>query len=169
MIILHGNILAESFGYLWIVVRDGDPRVSAIYRRHYSCYQYADNRRNNTANRNRHLVMGPGGKMILLSADERAIFGWRKFRDDSGQEGVNCAFFRNEGAFDRMVLSSELILAAEQLAWQRWPGERLYTYVNTKSVQGDGACFKHAGWRKCGRTKINRLLILEKMPYLTNN
>lgn len=108
--------------------------------------------------------MGPGQKLILLSADCRAIFGWRKFQDDSGQSGVNCAFFRNEGAFNGRVLSSELIEAAEQLAWVRWPGERLYTYINTKAVNGDGYCFKCAGWRKCGRTKERNLLILEKMP-----
>jgi hypothetical protein len=31
---------------------------------------------------------------------------------------VNCAVFRNEGP----VLSSDLILEAEELAWGRWPG-----------------------------------------------
>lgn len=72
--------------------------------------------------------------------------------------------FRDEGAFDGQVLSSSLILAAEKLAWLRWPNERLYTYVNTTAVSGDGLCFKAAGWRKCGRTKIKNLLILEKLP-----
>jgi hypothetical protein len=43
----------------------------------------------------------------------------------AGQRGVNCAVFRNESS----VLSSELIREACGLAWTRWPGERLYTYV----------------------------------------
>lgn len=152
-------------GALWLAVKDGDPRVSWIFKRHYSCHQYADNRRRNTGYRNRHLVMGPGEKMVLMTPDCKAIFGWRKFLDASGQRGVNCSVFRNEGAFaDENILSSELILQAEELAWARWPGERLYTYVNTKAVSGDGLCFKAAGWRKCGRTKVKNLLILEKLP-----
>ncbi len=103
------------YGQIWNIVKDGDPRVSAIYKRHYSCYQYADNRRSNLSNRNRHLVMGPGEKLVLLSVKCDAIFGWRKFVDNSGQQGVNCAFFRNEGE----TLSSQMILAAEKLAWAK--------------------------------------------------
>ena len=72
--------------------------------------------------------------------------------------------FRNEGAYNGLVLSSELVKAAEELAWQKWPGERLYTYINTSKVRGDGLCFKKADWKKCGRTKAKRLLILEKLP-----
>lgn len=150
---------------LWLTSKDGDPRVSALYKRHYSCYQYMDGRRRRTNNPRRHLVMGPGEKMVLITPDCKAVFGWRKFIDASGQQGVNCAFFRNEGAFaGEGVLSSDLILAAEKLAWLRWPSERFYTYVNTAAVSGDGYCFKMAGWRKCGRTKTRNLLILEKLP-----
>ena len=116
------NTLAAALDMYWIQTKDGDPRVSDIYKRHYSCYQYADNRRSWPGYRNRHLVMGPGEKMVLISADCRAIFGWRNFQDDSGQTGINCSFFRNEGAFNGRVLSSELILAAEQMAWSRWRG-----------------------------------------------
>ena len=45
-----------------------------------------------------------------------------------GETGVNCAVFRNEGP----VRSSELIMAADAVAWLRWPGERLYTYVDCR-------------------------------------
>jgi hypothetical protein len=149
-----------DIGGVWVTVKDGHPRVAEIYKRHYSCYQYADDRRSNRSYRNRNLVMGPGEKMILLSSDWLAIFGWRKFIDDSGQTGVNCAFFRNESVH----LSSKLILDAEKLAWNRWPGERLYTYVNAAAVKSKnpGYCFQSAGWRKCGVTKNNKLLIFEK-------
>jgi hypothetical protein len=99
--------------------------------------------------------------MVLLTTDGRALFVWRKFRSDDGQEGINCAIFRNEGP----KLSSGLILEAEPLAWRRWPGERLYTYVNPKKVKSTnpGYCFLMAGWRKCGKTK-GGLIILEKLP-----
>lgn len=115
------------------------------------------------------LFVGPGEKMVLLTACVRAVFAWRKFRnaDLAGQEGVNCAIFRNEGAGE----ASELIREADKLAWQRWPGERHYTYVNPKKVKRSrtpGRCFLKAGWRyvrdvdgKPARTKHNKLLILE--------
>lgn len=148
--------LFPELGY-WLPTRDGDPRVTTLYRRHYSSYPYKDNRR---YARNRDLVAGPGEKIVLIGADCRAVFCWRKFKGGDGQAGINCAFFRNEGE----RLSSELILEAEEYAWTRWPGERLYTYVNPTAVQGDGKCFKVAGWHKCGRTKVNRLIILEKLP-----
>lgn len=147
---------------VWTQVKDGHPRLAELYRRHYSCYQYADNRRAQGGYRNRNLVMGPGEKMCLMTPDWNAAFGWRKFIDDSGQQGINCAFFRNESD----ALSSYLILEAEKLAWYRWPNERLYTYVNAAAVKSSnpGYCYLKAGWRKCGFTKSRHLIILEKYP-----
>lgn len=144
----------------WVEVRDGDARVAGIYQRHYSCHRYQDRRRSQHGYRNRFLVMGPGEKLVLLAVDGQAIFGWRKFIDDSGQQGVNCAFFRNESP----MLSSEMILDAERHAWRRWPGERLYTYVNPKAVKSNnpGYCFMRAGWQRCGETK-GGLLVFEKL------
>ena len=139
----------------WIGSKDGDPRGLGLFRQHYSARRYRDGRR-------RSLFVGPGEKMVLLTVGVDALFVWRKFLSDDDQEGVNCAVFRNEGP----VLSSDLILEAEELAWGRWPGERLFTYVwdaKVKSVN-PGYCFKKAGWDVCGRTKINRLTILEKLP-----
>lgn len=75
-----------ELGY-WQIVRDGDPRASFLYKRHYSCYQYRDDRRHNTSNPQRHLIMGPGHKLVLLGIDGLALFGWRKFIDGSGQGG----------------------------------------------------------------------------------
>lgn len=152
-----------DIGY-WLPVKDGDERAAAIYRRHYSCYAYADNRRSNPMNRNRFLICGPGYKIILMTVDCAALFVRRKFIDKSGQTGVNCAVFRNESS----ILSSELILEAEQIAWGRWPGERLYTYVNETKIKSanPGYCFKVAGWKPCGYTKVNHLLILEKCSFV---
>ena len=144
----------------WCTVKDGDPRAFALMRRHYSYQDYKDNRRRDLSYRNRCLFVGPGEKMVLMTPDCKALFVWRKFQDDSGQEGVSCAAFRNEGK----RLSSELIQEAVELAWLRWPGERLYTYVDPRKIQSSnpGYCYQKAGWRKCGETKVNKLIVLER-------
>lgn len=146
---------------LWLPVKDGDERAAALYRRHYSCYQYADNRRNRYGYRNRFLIVGPGEKMVLMTVNCDALFAWRKFIDASGQQGVNCAVFRNESP----VLSSTLILEAEQHAWARWPDARLYTYINASAIRSTnpGYCYQQAGWQRCGTTK-GGLIIMEKLP-----
>jgi hypothetical protein len=89
----------------WLPAKDGDARVFDLMRRHYTFHAYKDRRRQDLSNRNRHLVVGPGEKMVLLTVDCSALFIWRKFIDDSGQTGVNCAVFHNESN-----VRSELIL-----------------------------------------------------------
>lgn len=145
----------------WYGTHDGDPRAFALMQRHYTFRAYADGRRANPHNRNRHLFVGPGEKMVLLTPSGDALFIWRKFKDDSGQQGVNCAAFRNESE----LLSSDLITEAMQLAWARWPSQRLYTYIDPKRIRSTnpGYCFLAAGWRKCGTTKSGKL-ILEALP-----
>ena len=75
-------------------------------------------------------------------------------------KGINCAIFRNESPH----LSSDMILDAEEIAWRRWPQARLFTYVKAEAIasRNPGYCFKRAGWRQCGITKVNKLVILEK-------
>lgn len=142
-------------GGYWVLVRDGDARARALFHRHYSYRPYRDGR-------NPKRFVGPGEKMVLLTTACDALFVWRKFRSADGQQGVNCSIFRNESP----ILSSILIKEAMQLAWERWPGERLYTYVNPRKVKSTnpGCCFKKAGWRVCGITKSRKLLILEVLP-----
>lgn len=143
------------FGETWVPVKDGNETVRKIFDRHYSRYFYKDGRKP-------ALFVGPGSKMVLMTPCARGIFVWRKFISGDGQEGVNCAIFRNEGA----GRSSDLIREAMRLAWERWPGERLYTYVNGRAVESrnPGYCFMMAGWRKCGVTKVRKLLIFEAFP-----
>lgn len=154
-------MLIPELGY-WLPVKDGEARAYAIMQRHYTFRAYADGRRQGARNRNRHLFVGPGEKLVLLGADERALFVWRKFIDKSGQTGVNCAVFRNES--DRRA--SDLIREAESIAWARWPGERLYTYVDARKVHSGvpGYCFRRAGWKHCGESAARKLLIFEKFP-----
>lgn len=162
-----GGITAAQpflFGSTWIEVRDANDAARALFQRHYSYKPYRDGRKP------LHFV-GPGQKMVLLTPDVCALFVWRKFISGDGQQGINCAVFRNESG----ERASALILAAEVPAWRRWPGERLYTYVNPRKVRRSrtpGRCFLKAGWQyvrdpKTGRpalTKHRRLLILEKLP-----
>lgn len=150
---------ALALGGYWMPIKDADWRGRALYNRHYSALAYSDGRRPKR-------FAGPGYKLCLMTPDAKALLVWRLFRDKSGQQGVNCAIFRNEEAFGGAVLSSDLILAAEHMAWQRWPDQRLYTYVNPRRVesQNPGYCFKCAGWQVCGETKTRKLIILEKWP-----
>jgi hypothetical protein len=137
----------------WERVSCVDPRCLEIFKRHYTY---------NPLRKNVPRFVGPGEEITLLSIDGKALFVWRKekYRNDD-QTGINCAVFRNEGD----VLSSVLILQAEEIAWRRWPGERLFTFVNARKVESEnpGYCFKRAGWKRCGKSKKKELIILEKL------
>jgi hypothetical protein len=145
---------------LWWVTKDGDEDCLELHSRHYSRYDYADQRK-------RVLFVGPGDKLVLRTADGRTTFVWRNFTDDCidertglKQEGVNCAVFRNEGEH----LSSLLIRQADAIADEVWTDRRHYTYVNRKKVasKNPGYCFLAAGWKRAGVTKSG-LLVLERI------
>lgn len=143
---------------VWWLTKDGDRDCLALYERHYSAYRYRDGRR-------RRLFVGPGEKVVLRTESADALFVWRRFVDDaqdgSGgrQHGVNCAVFRNESGHR----SSDLIRQADAIADCLWPHSRHYTYVDPEAIRSvnPGACFVHAGWRRCGRTK-GGLIVLER-------
>ncbi len=133
----------------WLITKDGDRDALELFSRHYT---YRKGRKIKQ-------FVGPGEKMVLITPKSDALFVWRKFIDDSGQQGVNCAVFRNESK----AQSSQLIKEAVEIARKRWPKERFYTYVNSASIRSKnpGCCFLKAGWRRCGTTKNHNLLILE--------
>ena len=133
----------------WIVGQDGEPELRAMYERHYSCRAYRDERRPVK-------FAGPGEIIVLTTPRRDALFVWRKFHDDSGQEGVNCAVFRRE-AGER---ASDLVREADAIADFCWPGERHYTYVRASAVasRNPGWCFICAGWKRCGITKSGLLI-----------
>ena len=138
----------------WIVGQDGEPELYVLYRRHYSSWK----------NRNPKIAqfVGPGQHIVLTLPDRSALFVWRKFIDDSGQNGVNCAVFRNESK----ILSSDLIREADAIADFCWPGERHYTYVRAEAIKSrnPGYCFICAGWNRCGYTKAN-YHVLERITW----
>lgn len=145
----------------WVTIKDGDDHARELFDQHYSRYFYADGRKPK-------LFVGPGEKMVLTTPDRLALFVWRKFRSADDQEGINCAVFSNRGP----DLSSDLIRQADVLADIRWPGERHYTYVNSRKTTARrgktspvGACFVHAGWTLLPEvTKSRKLHILAREP-----
>ncbi|OGT54436.1 MAG: hypothetical protein A3E01_03000 [Gammaproteobacteria bacterium RIFCSPHIGHO2_12_FULL_63_22] len=120
-------------------------------------------RRKKAAAEDRKVIMADakakGGKPVKRNIRDLAwvVVMWAQ----RARQGINCAAFRNEGA----GRSSDLIRAADRLAFARWPGERHYTYVNAAKVRSSnpGFCFLMAGWRRCGRTR-GGLHILELRP-----
>lgn len=139
---------------VWWLTKDGDLDCLELYERHYSAYRYRDGRQ-------RKLFAGPGEKMVLRTEAGDAMFVWRKFKDASGQQEINCAVFRNEGPYQ----SSELIRQADEIADCVWPDSRHYTYVKAEAIASSnpGFCFIKAGWRRLPyRTKVNGLIILER-------
>lgn len=144
----------------WLSIPDGDPRGYEIFKRHYSFNEYSDNRRKVY---NKPHFVGPGERMILITPDSSALFIWRKYIDNLGySDGINCSVFRNESP----ILSSQLILEAEELALSKWGRDRLFTFVNPRKIRSTnpGFCFLMAGWNRIGITKKRKLIILEKYP-----
>ena len=139
---------------LWWMTKDGDATCLELYRRHYSRYEYRDGRQPK-------LFVGPGEKVVLRTRQGAAVWAWRNFIDDSGQQGVNCAVFRNESEHQ----SSELVRQADAIADFIWPDRRHYTFVDSSKVRSrnPGYCFLVAGWRRCGMTNSG-LIVLERTP-----
>ena len=118
-----------------------------------------------------------GRKLVLRNTEGTVLFGWL-YPDPSmrmdGQKGYNCAIFRNES--DRRA--SDIILEAEQMAFEKWGPNRLYTYIDpdkTKVIlalrdypslgirRGGrivGFCYRKAGWKpmvtKDGRPRLSQ-------------
>lgn len=142
----------------WLPSHRADPRALALYLRHYSAGKNAPYRNGKSRN-----FVGPGEPMVLLTAPCDALFVWVRNTVErfDRQQGVICTVFRNEGS----VRSSALIEEACELAWQRWTGQRLWTYVASDKIKSSnpGYCFQMAGFRKCG-TSQRGLVILERLP-----
>ena len=150
--------LHQLESHCWIPVRDADGRGLGLYRKHYSSRLFG-----RKPKQHRKFV-GPGQHIVLLTPDSRSLFVWRRFIEQGQTEprGINCSIFRRGGG---SWLASDMILAAEDYAWEKWPGERLYTYVAPWAVESrnPGYCFKVAGWTLC-RITPKGLHELEKLP-----
>lgn len=140
----------------WFITTDRDWDAISLYKRHYSAKHYKDGRSNLRSKG----FLGPGEKMVLITQKADALFCWvySKIGHKNGQKDVCCTIFRNESN----VLSSELIKEAVFLAIRRWPGKRLFTYINSRKIRSTnpGYCFLKAGWKPAGYTQRD-LRILE--------
>lgn len=142
----------------WKQVADGNRTAFNLFTKHYSF-----NNKSKRIGQNKLRFCAPGERIVLLSTCEKALFVWsrQKYRKDE-QAGVNCSVFRNESEH----LSSKLITEAVKIAYRKWGKVRLFTFVDSRSVQSKnpGYCFKMAGWNKCGSTKHRDYLIFELNP-----
>jgi hypothetical protein len=143
---------------MWQRITKFDPRGAKLADRHYSRRKVGSPQ-----------FMPPGETVILLSSDEKAVFGWWRPHPASGIKAMNgldgwtCTIFRNEGN----ELSSSLILAAEQFLIELGVSigpSGLITYVWDKKVKSSnpGACFKAAGWKRTGRSADGKKTLLQK-------
>lgn len=140
----------------WWLTKDGDKDCLELYERHYSAYQYVDGRE-------RKLFVGPGEKIVLRTEAADAMFVWRRCIEASGECGINCAVFRNEGPYQ----SSELIRQADAIADRIWACCRHYTYVRAEAVKSKnpGFCFIAAGWKRLPRKTGSGLMILDRVSH----
>lgn len=145
---------------MWEQVTKFDARAAQLADRHYSRRKVGSPQ-----------FMPPGQTVVLLTKDERAVFGWWRPHPDSGLKAMNgldgwtCTIFRNEGA----VLSSELILEAENFLLSLNLGigpDGFITYVFDRKIRSSnpGYCFKQAGWKVAGRSADGKKTLLRKKP-----
>lgn len=116
----------------------------------------------------------PGRNLVLRTAAGDAVWvTWSGIRDD-GLHAWECTIFRNESHH----LSSDMIRSAVEatiVEWGQPPSDGIITYVNQSKVRSPnpGFCFLSAGFRKIGRSKRRRLLLLQFVPnccyFFSNN
>jgi hypothetical protein len=143
----------------WVVVPKGNKAAVALADGHYSRRKVGSPQ-----------FMPPGQTLVLITPDEKAVFGWWRphptsgIKQMNGLDGWTCTIFRNTGPHR----SSDLILAAEQELLSRFEvgPDGMLTYVWDAKVASDnpGYCFKVAGWKRVGRSQDNRKTLLQKMP-----
>lgn len=127
----------------WWAVSSADPRAAALADRHYS-------RQTPGAPQ----FMGTGRKLVLLTADARAVWGAIEHLDPVGGLHWRCNIFRNE--MSSAGRSSELVREATARTFAFWlarwglPVVPLRTEVDVRRVRhkrDPGRCFLRAGWR----------------------
>jgi hypothetical protein len=135
-----------------IVTTHFDPEMAALADRHYS-------RRKIGARQ----FLVSGRKIVIRNREGTLLFGWvwcyEYLRWDQ-QRGFCCAIFRNESS----RRSSDVILECEQIAFDRWGQNRVFTYVDPSKIQSPnpGYAFKCAGWTFVTRTRDGKHLLAKE-------
>lgn len=96
--------------------------------------------------------MSSGKTLVMLTDDERAVWGVIENLDPAGALRWRCSIFRNDGA----GRSSDLIVEATARTYEFWrrkyralPPAPLTTEVDpskTRRKRDPGRCFRKAGW-----------------------
>ena len=103
-----------------------------------------------------------GRKLVLRNTEGTVLYVWM-FPDSTmrmdGQTGYNCSIFRNESRRK----SSDIILEAERLAFEKWGFNRLYTYIDPAKIRSTnpGCCYKMAGWKFKRMSKGGKHLLVK--------
>lgn len=140
----------------WRRVKRCDPRARALADGHYS--------RQTPGARD---FLSNGRSLVLLSLDERAVWGVLENLDPVGQHRWRCTIFRRLN--DCSARASTLIEEATRLTYLHWmrryrglPAVPLQTEVNAAKVRrkrDPGRCFVRAGWHRVAERR--GLVILE--------
>lgn len=151
------------FQWNWYSASVKDWRVIDLYSRHYSSRKGGKNK---SQWRNSGIAK-PGEKIVLLTAPADALFVWtlQKYRQDNNF-GVECSVFRNES----QILSSTLILEAEQLALAKWQNfGQFFTFVDPVMIKSTNAgyCFIRAGWERRELSPKGLLLLTKQLTKTT--
>ena len=125
-----------------------DPEMLGLAARHYN--------RNHVGKK----IGGPAKSLLLRNIDGSILFLWQWAEDNirrDKQNGFNCVMFRNESS----VLSSQIILDAEQEVQKLWGSNRCFTYVDASKIKSTnpGYCFQNAGWKRIGKSASGKYLL----------
>lgn len=135
----------------WLVVPKGDDSCRQLADRHYSRQTVGSPQ-----------FTRPGHNLVLRTALGNAVWvTWSGVRDD-GLQAWECTIFRNESDH----LSSDMIRAAVTATigtWGQPPPDGIITYVDASKVRSTnpGYCFKAAGFRRIGKSKVRGLVLLQ--------
>ena len=146
----------------WIEVTKRNRQARRMAARHYSFWRHHNRPMSNE-------VGPPGQKIILLTADSKALWGSHRPHPNAGivrVDGLNgmfCFIFRNEGY--PLALSSELIREAVALTRSRWGIMDFWTYVAKDKIQSSnpGYCFLQAGFEHDGWVESAKLGTLRRL------
>lgn len=144
----------EVHNRYWIRVKKSDISCRLLADRHYSRQTVGDKQ-----------FCRHGKNLVLRTALGDAVWvTWQGIRDD-GLQAWECTIFRNESEY----LSSELIREAIEITIENWgkpPRDGIITTMNSNKIKSvnPGCCFKKAGFKQIGQTKVNKLLILQIKP-----
>jgi len=112
-----------------------------------------------------------GRTFVLITLDERAVWGVIENLDPAGGHRWRCAIFRNERpAHEGGILSSDLVREATERTYGYWrrhygglPSVGLTTEIDprkTRRKRDPGRCFVKAGWtRRPGITRHGHVVL----------